>query len=102
MRADGSRSHPGDATEITSEGGKVMLMATYETDVPWQPTSFFFKDARIIAACGGPYGDALEVMGTGKINTEPLVTHVFPLEKITEAFETGLKQDEAIKVMIKP
>lgn len=102
MRADGSRSRPQDSTDITSEGGKVMLMATYETDVPWQPTGFFFKDARIIAACGGPYGDALEVMRTGKINTAPLVTHVFPLDQITEAFEMQGNPDEAIKVMVKP
>lgn len=102
MRADGSPSREGDSTESSSDGGKLMLMATYETEVPWQPTNFFFKDARIIAACGGPYGDALEVMATGKVNTEPLVTHVFPLDEITEAFETGLKRDEAIKVMVKP
>lgn len=102
MRADGSRSRPQDSTDITSEGGKVMLMATYETDVPWQPTSFFFKDARIIAACGGPYGDALEVMRTGKINTALLVTHVFPLDRITQAFEMQGNPDEAIKVMVKP
>lgn len=104
MRADGSPSRPGDrsATDFSSDGGKLMMMATYETDVPWQPTSFFFKDARIIAACGGPYGDALEVMVPGKVNTEPLVTHVFPLDEIAEAFETGLKRDEAIKVMVKP
>ncbi len=102
MRADGSPAQEGDSTEFAMDGGKIMLMATYETPVPFQPTNFFFKDARIIAACGGPYGDALEVMATGKVNTEPLVTHVFPLDQITEAFETGLNRDEAIKVMVKP
>ena len=102
MRADGSRLRPGDNRESAGDGGKVMMMATYETDVPWQPTSFFFKDARIIAACGGPYGDALEVMRAGKVNTEPLVTHTFPLDKITEAFEMAGNTDEAIKVMVKP
>ena len=102
MRADGSPSRPEDATDVTNEGGKVMLMATYETEVPWQPTNFFFKDARIIASCGGPYGDALEVMQTGKVNTEPLVTHVFPLDNITEAFEMQGNTDESIKVMVKP
>ena len=104
MRADGSPSGPEDrpATDIASDGGEVMMMATYETDVVWQPTSFFFKDARIIASCGGPYGDAIEVMQAGKVNTEPLVTHVFPLDEITEAFEMAANPDEAIKVMVKP
>ncbi len=102
MRADGKPAQPGDNTEFASDGGKVMLMATYETDVVLQPTSFFFKDARIIAACGGPYSDALEVMGTGKVNAEALVTHEFPLDQVKEAFETGLKQDEAIKVALTP
>ena len=104
MRADGSPSRPGarPATDISTDGGKGMMMATFETDVPWQPTSFFFKDARIIASCGGPYGDAIEVMEAGKVNTEPLVTHVFPLDKITEAFEMAANPDEAIKVVVKP
>lgn len=102
MRADGSPAREGDSTEFSPDGGKVMLMATYETEVPLQPTNFFFKDARIIASCGGPYDEALEVMATGKVNTAPLVTHVFSLDQITEAFETGLKTDEAIKVMVKP
>ncbi|MEE8397740.1 MAG: zinc-binding dehydrogenase [Desulfobacterales bacterium] len=104
MRADGSPARPGDDPRFSIDGGKVMMMATYENDVPWQPTSFFFKDARIIAACGGPYGDALEEMAKakGKINTAPLATHVFPLDKITEAFEMQANTDEAVKVMVKP
>jgi len=102
MRADGTPAQPGDKTAFSIDGGKIMLMATYETDVPLQPTSFFFKDARIIAACGGPYSDALEVMGTGKVNAEALVTHTFPLDQVKEAFDTGLNQDEAIKVAIRP
>ena len=104
MRADGSPRRPEErsAAEPASDGGKVMMMATYEVDVVWQPTSFFFKDARIIASCGGPYGDAIEVMQAGKVNAEPLATHVFPLDEIGPAFEMAANADEAIKVMVKP
>lgn len=101
MRADGSPPLPGDAG-AGRDGGKVMMMATYEVDVTWQPTSFFFKDARIIASCGGPYGDAIEAMQAGKVNTEPLVTHEFPLEEVTAAFEMAGNTDESIKVALKP
>jgi len=102
MRADGRPAGPEDKIGFTADGGKIMLMATYEEDVLLQPTSFFFKDARIIAACGGPYSDALEVMKTGKVNAEALVTHEFPLDQVKEAFEIGMNQDEAIKVAITP
>jgi len=104
MKADGSPVRADDmaAAAPSSDGGKVMMMATYEVDVTWQPTSFFFKDARIIASCGGPYGDAIEVMQAGKVNTEPLVTHEYPLDQATEAFEMAANPEEAIKVMLKP
>jgi len=45
---------------------------------------------------------ASEMIMSGKITAEKLVTHVFPLEKIKEAFETALDPHESIKVMIEP
>jgi L-iditol 2-dehydrogenase len=31
--------------------------------------------------------EALQEMASGRINVKPLITHVFPLEKVNEAFE---------------
>ena len=44
----------------------------------------------------------MELMRAGKINTQPLITHQFPLDKITEAFAMQARPEEAVKVVIKP
>jgi threonine dehydrogenase-like Zn-dependent dehydrogenase len=42
------------------------------------------------------------MMGSGDIDRKPLITHQFPLDRAREAYETQLKADEAVKVMINP
>lgn len=49
------------------------------------------------------FGEALELIECGLIKVTPLITHSFPLDKYSEAFETADKRiDGAIKVLIKP
>lgn len=44
----------------------------------------------------------MEFIRTGAVNAEKLVTHVYPLDRIKEAFETALHSPEAIKVIVEP
>jgi threonine dehydrogenase-like Zn-dependent dehydrogenase len=46
--------------------------------------------------------EALELMQSGKCTSKKLVTHVFPLDKIKEAFEIALNPHESIKVLVEP
>lgn len=47
------------------------------------------------------YGDALELVASGKIDVKPLVTHNYKLEETKQAFETSRTgAGGAIKVMI--
>jgi len=48
------------------------------------------------------YSQALEMIGSGKVDREPLITHEFPLDQAKEAFEAQLHYEEAIKVLLKP
>lgn len=47
---------------------------------------------------------ALDLMADGHVQTEPLITHKFPLEKINEAFKTSLDKykSNALKVLVIP
>ncbi len=104
MRRSGAPRQPRNRTaiDILSDGGKIMLVATYENMVEWQPTIPVAKGVRLIGCIAGRLGDSLELMRAGKIDTRSLVTHEFPLDKINEAFETQAKPEEAVKVVIKP
>lgn len=90
------------AMDMLTDGGKIMLMSVYEEMVEWQPTTAMVKGVRMIGCIAGRLSDALELMKTGKIKTQPLVTHEFPLDDITGAFEMQARPDETVKVVIKP
>lgn len=47
---------------------------------------------------------SLDLVAEGKVQTEPLITHKFPLEKINEAFQTALDKykSNALKVLVIP
>ncbi|MFP3975838.1 MAG: zinc-dependent alcohol dehydrogenase [Dehalococcoidia bacterium] len=62
-----------------------------------------------IHTCWGTLGprvprwlEAAQLMESGKITAEKHVTHIFPLEKTREAFDTALDVHESIKVLVEP
>jgi len=99
-----SRFRPRDRApfDMLSDGGKIMLMSVYEHPAEWQPTIPMIKGVRMIGCIAGRLAEALDLMRTGKIKTETLTTHEFPLDGISEAFEMQARPDEAVKVVIKP
>ena len=47
---------------------------------------------------------AIDLQSKGKLQTEPLITHRFPLDDIAEAFATADEKDKtnSIKVIVNP
>ena len=46
-------------------------------------------------------GEALKLIGEGKLDTEPLITHTYPLSRIDEAYELfENKRNGVIKVAV--
>jgi len=82
------------------EGGKIVMVAG-SPPPDWRPP-IMQKELTVRGSWGGKMQEALEFVRTGKVNTKPLITHEFPMDDINEAFETQLKRDEAIKVLVKP
>ena len=48
------------------------------------------------------YQEAVELLESGQISAEKHVTHVFPLDKVKEAFEMAENPHETIEVMVEP
>jgi threonine dehydrogenase-like Zn-dependent dehydrogenase len=42
------------------------------------------------------------MLSDGRVTAEPLITHTFSLDQITEAFTAQLSKDSSIKVQIAP
>ncbi len=90
------------AVEMVHGGGKIMLVGVYEKPLIWDPLKVISKNLTLVGCLGGNFPGAIELLQNGQVNTRPLVTHSFPLDRAQEAFQTQLKDRQAIKVMIEP
>jgi L-iditol 2-dehydrogenase len=92
------------AIRATDNGGKVLLIG--RSAKPTQNVPLFDAADKEIDLIGSfryrnTYPKALALIAAGKVDVKPLITHYFPLDKVSEAFEqceTG--RDGAIKVVI--
>ena len=90
------------AFETVRPDGKIMLVGIYEQPVQWLPNSVIRKSVRMIGCYAGRFPPVIELLKARKVNTRLLVTHEYPLDKISTAFDAQSNTGESIKVMIKP
>ena len=105
-----SREHAGittleQALMVVKENGKVVLVAVSERPFELDFNIIMRKGVRLLGSWAWSlkeFAEALELMRAGKVNRKQLITHEFPLDRAKEAYETQLRAEEAIKVLIKP
>ena len=90
------------AVGMARGGGKILLVGIYEEALSWQPLSVISKNLTLVGCLGGNFPAVIELLKNGKVKTENLITHFFPLDQAAEAFKTQIQDPTAIKVMIKP
>jgi len=86
--------------------GRIIQVGMFEDKLELSPEminqALTFRNITL-RGCGGQRWDiALELMQSGQVRTKQLITHRFPLDDISQAFETQLNADEAIKVLVIP
>jgi 2-desacetyl-2-hydroxyethyl bacteriochlorophyllide A dehydrogenase len=93
----------GQAIELARPGGRIVL-----TGLPHAPSSvdFFWVVRRELAILGSmiyqaEFPDAIRLLAEGKVRTERLLTHRFPLAAALEAFQAH-RAPESIKVAVIP
>jgi len=93
----------GQAIELARPGGRVVL-----TGLPHAPSSveFFWVVRRELSLLGSmiyqtEFPEAIRLLADGKVRTERLLTHRFPLEAALEAFRAH-RAPESIKVAVLP
>jgi L-iditol 2-dehydrogenase len=93
---------------MSDRGGKVLLLGVHTVPQTIATGRVFFHEVSIVGAFGydnlGPrtdYDESLSVLDRYKDAVSKLVTHTFPLEEASKAFETSLdKRSGAIKVTV--
>ncbi|GIX47522.1 MAG: zinc-binding alcohol dehydrogenase [Candidatus Tectimicrobiota bacterium] len=92
------------ALRLVRPGGTLAITALYEEPVQLNPSRLVWGELRLVGTFGyrNEFPQAISLLQAGKVQTEPLVTDVFPLARTPEAFERQLDKAQALKVMIRP
>jgi len=93
------------ALKMVKENGKIIMVAVYEKPPEIEYNIIVRKNIYLIGSWAWSpeeFGESLQLIASGKVNRKPLITHEFPLEQASEAYETQCRTDEAVKVLIKP
>ena len=97
------------ALRVLKPGGTLSSLGVYsgKLTLPLEPFAAGLGDHKIVTTlCPGGKERMrvlLELVRHGRLNLAPLLTHTFPLDRITEAYELfGSRRDNVIKVAIRP
>jgi threonine dehydrogenase-like Zn-dependent dehydrogenase len=109
IEALGSQATFENCLRCLRPGGTLSSLGVYsgKLQVPYDAFAAGIGDYRIVTTlCPGGkerMRRLMEMVKHGRLDLTPLLTHVFPLEKIQEAYKVfGERLDGAIKVAIKP
>jgi len=91
------------AFEVTSCHGKIILLGTFAFPQSIDMFKFRRKEFVLIGSNGSQkhdFSDAIKLLIDGKVKVKPLITHVFPFSKASEAFDTALKKEETNSIKV--
>jgi threonine dehydrogenase-like Zn-dependent dehydrogenase len=89
---------------LRPRGGRIICFGAYEGAVTLELMDIIHKEVQIHGSMGyGPteLEEALSLMASGRVNRTQLISHVFPLDRIRDAF-AAQGGGSAIKVMVHP
>lgn len=91
--------------DVVKPGGKIVLFGVNkpDTNVPFSPYQVFRKEITILGTVlsGNAFPRTLNLIASGKLQVEPLITHVLPLSQLKEAIGMHERQ-EGVKLLIAP
>lgn len=97
------------ALRVLRPGGTLSSLGVYsgKLSIPLEPFAAGLGDHKVVTTlCPGGKERMRRLIGLvrhGRVDLRPLLTHTFPLDRITEAYELfGERRDGVIKVAIKP
>lgn len=88
---------------IAKAGSRLVVVGVHYRPVPVDLQKLTFGAQSIIGAGGyqpGDVRDVLRILASGEWDLETIITHTFPLERITEAIETAGDRDNALHVVV--
>jgi len=94
-----------DAISVTKTGGHLIAVGNVEKTAEFNLQQFVASELtfRGSYASSGEFRNCIELVASGKINVEPLISDVLPLEDGPRAFDRLLKAEEnLLKIVLEP
>jgi len=98
------------ATKLARRGGKVMIVGGFdegETSIPLEWQRIQMSEITLIPSASFAFHDiyaeqaeVLELVARGKLQTQKLITHRFPLDRINDAFEVAQAKERTGAVFV--
>ena len=96
-----TRTSFSQALDMVRHEGAVIQVALYDLPFTWDSLMPTHKSTTVMDIQRDCFADALELISSGTIKTEHLISHKFYLKDVEEAFEAQDTAQDAIKVMLK-
>ena len=96
-----------EACEIVQNSGRIILygLPSEEDQISYPVKTIIMKQLEVYGAMENPqsWAPLLKLVAAGRINLKDMVTHTFPLDRITEAFAMlEDKKEDPIKIVVYP
>jgi L-iditol 2-dehydrogenase len=94
-----------DAVSVTKMGGYIVAVGNLQKKAEFDLQQLVAKEHTFIGsyASSGEFRDCIKLVASGKINVEPLISDVLPLEQGPDAFDRLLKAEEnLLKIVLEP
>jgi L-iditol 2-dehydrogenase len=98
------------ATRLVRRGGKLVVVGGFdagETSIALEWQRIQMSEITLIPSASFAFHDiypeqaqVLELLARGKLRTEPLITHRFPLDRINEAFDIAQAKEETGAIFV--
>ncbi len=88
---------------LKPSGGAAVLAGIFEDPVPVEINTVLFKHLDVRGSMGyspEETEEALQLIASGRVRREALVTHTFPLDRVAEAFQMQGNAEQSVKVLL--
>ncbi|UOQ87376.1 zinc-dependent alcohol dehydrogenase [Gracilibacillus salinarum] len=89
--------------QIVKPQARIAIIAVYKNEVPVSLAQIMSKEVKIIGASGYTHDNITRVidhLNQKKTNISTMVTQVYPLDKIQEAFDKAIEAKDTVKVVV--
>lgn len=91
------------ALAICRSGARFVIVAVHKHPVPLDLVMVMAKELVITGSIAYPrdeFAEVIAMLGAGRVDVSPLISHRFPLDEFPQAFETARDASRALKVMV--